>query len=452
MLAGTNWVSTTDDWNQYWKERGYEYDTGTHYLERPNNDGDNEQGQQTNNDVGSESVSRYASTILALSTPTGILNTLLVSFFLANIIYNYYKCVITSNAGPRYEVVVRELAQATNFNYPRNEEELVQCKKDFEKKIYEKAKKKRDEMRAATDAANAKYYAQQQRQQAQTTAAANGSSSATGNGDEESQQQLSTPLLATAAAPIERPKPQPLPKLHNWMLLSPIEWGYCRWSSQPKPPRSHYDHVTKALVLNMDHYCPWMFNCVGYFNYRYFFNFLWFVATALIYGTVICFPAFMKLNTHEYRSQLRESGGFQKPLKDIVVKHIRENAYIPTPAEKTPVALGFMLCLCLGLAVMCLGGFHLYLVLSAQTTIEFHGNFAKRRRGGWKNPYSAGNWRRNWEMVYGTRFWSQKHNNGAYIQDLDKCRYRGCWGILMAMMPSSREPEFLPFPIDGTQN
>ena len=52
----------------------------------------------------------------------------------------------------------------------------------------------------------------------------------------------------------------------------------------PKAPRSHYDHVTHKLVLNMDHYCPWMFNVVGFANYRYFVLFLFYVATACVYG------------------------------------------------------------------------------------------------------------------------------------------------------------------------
>jgi len=30
-----------------------------------------------------------------------------------------------------------------------------------------------------------------------------------------------------------------------------------------KPPRSHFDSVTQRLVLNMDHFCPWVVNCVG---------------------------------------------------------------------------------------------------------------------------------------------------------------------------------------------
>jgi len=26
-----------------------------------------------------------------------------------------------------------------------------------------------------------------------------------------------------------------------------------------KPPRSHFDSITQRLVLNMDHFCPWVF-------------------------------------------------------------------------------------------------------------------------------------------------------------------------------------------------
>eukprot|EP00584_Thalassiosira_punctigera_P002192 CAMPEP_0172533416 /NCGR_PEP_ID=MMETSP1067-20121228/6132_1 /TAXON_ID=265564 ORGANISM="Thalassiosira punctigera, Strain Tpunct2005C2" /NCGR_SAMPLE_ID=MMETSP1067 /ASSEMBLY_ACC=CAM_ASM_000444 /LENGTH=543 /DNA_ID=CAMNT_0013318061 /DNA_START=310 /DNA_END=1939 /DNA_ORIENTATION=+ len=439
MLTGSNWVLTNDDWNSYWKGRAY--------------------GQGGEYD-GSAPISQMSLILLALSTPTGILHTLLVAFFLVNILYNYYLCVKTSNSGPAYDLVVRELAEVTRFNYPESEEELVQCKKDFEKKIYEKAKKRRDEMVAARNRNNAT-------NAASTPLGTAAPANARSNGDGESsasrpsQASQPSPLMATStanpsmttASPAAKNAPQPLPKIHNWQLLSPIEWGYCRYSSRPKPPRSHYDHVTKSLVLNMDHYCPWMFNCVGYFNYRYFFNFLWFVTVALFYGTAICFPAFMNLGGREYRDQVRASGGYQKSLREslngIVVRHNASNPYIPTPDERTPVAMGFMLCLCLAAAVMCLGSFHLYLVLSAQTTIEFHGNFAKRKKGGWKNPYSAGSWKKNWDMIYGTRYWSLHNTSGSNSTEEDQYRYRGCWGIFMAMMPSSREPEFLPLPIDG---
>jgi hypothetical protein len=53
-------------------------------------------------------------------------------------------------------------------------------------------------------------------------------------------------------------------------------------------------------------------------------------------------------------------------------------------------------------------------------------------------------------MAYGTRYWS-RHSAGDSCESNDEetYSYRGCWGVLMAMMPSNREPEFLPFPING---
>jgi len=459
MLTGSNWVHTNDDWDAYWKMR-----------EEGREDANNNAAAAAVKTEDSTPISTISSVLLALSTPTGIAHTLLVLFFLINVLYNYYQCVITSNSGPAYDLVVQELAEATGFQYPQTEEELVQCKKDFEKKIYEKVQQRRNAIMASRNRNTAAA--------SRTTSPPLGmSNNATSNGDVESQTSSSSsqsPLMATstianpattaptsnnhAPLPPPPPPPQPLPKIHNWQLLSPIEWGYCRYSSRPKPPRSHYDHVTKSLVLNMDHYCPWMFNCVGYFNYRYFFNFLWFVVVGLSYGTIICFPAFMKLGGKEYRDQVRASSQeYQKGdmSEKFVVKHLMDNPYVPTPDERTPVALGFMLCLCLAAAVMCLGVFHLYLVLSAQTTIEFHGNWTKRRNKKWKNPYSAGSWRENWTMIYGTRYWSSRHHHRKLEDEeeteeqTDQYRYRGCWGIFLAMMPSNRQPEFLPIPING---
>jgi hypothetical protein len=251
MLAGTNWVVTNSDLSAYWKGRGYVVLADDENMGR--------------SDDGMSPISPITSTLVALSTPTGIFHTLLVSFFIVNILYNYYKCVVTSNSGPSYDAVVRQMADVTGFHYPETEDELLRFKRDFERKIYESMQRQRNEMMSSSRGAVSNVVGAGQG----TTCQEN----TTNRGDEEAQESQSSPLMATStantitpAAPVDKiPQGQP-PKL--WQLLSPTEWGYCRYSSQPKPPRSHYDHVTKALVLNMDHYCPWMFNCVGYFNYR----------------------------------------------------------------------------------------------------------------------------------------------------------------------------------------
>ena len=148
----------------------------------------------------------------------------------------------------------------------------------------------------------------------------------------------------------------------------------------------------------------------------------------MMYGVFISYRPFSNSTGPLYRDQLvqyRKTGVWT-----------RIHPYTPISAERMPLSLAFMLCLAVGIAVACLGGFHIYLVLTGQTTIESHGNFMKRskaKRSGQKylNPYDMGS-KRNWQQIYG--------------------EYNGRWSIFMAILiPSKREPEFLPLPIGGEE-
>lgn len=149
----------------------------------------------------------------------------------------------------------------------------------------------------------------------------------------------------------------------------------------------------------------------------------------MLYGSAITLEPFLLLTSKEYKQQvslLRQSRGGPRPERILPM--------LPYRDEKTLLSLCFMLCMAVGVAVLMLGGFHIYLALTAQTTVEFHGNFANRKRAKqmgqkWQNPYSAGSFRANFEQVFGRK---------------------KPW--FLALLPSRREPECFPFPVPGSSN
>lgn len=59
----------------------------------------------------------------------------------------------------------------------------------------------------------------------------------------------------------------------------------CPKCGGPKPERCHHCSACRRCCLKMDHHCPWMGNCIGFYNYKFFVNFLgW---TALLCTLVI---------------------------------------------------------------------------------------------------------------------------------------------------------------------
>lgn len=169
----------------------------------------------------------------------------------------------------------------------------------------------------------------------------------------------------------------------------------CQKCDAIKPTKAHHCHVCKRCILGYDHHCPWFHNCIGFFNYRYF-------VCTLIYlfvGCLYCFSvAFFKLGAYK--------------------------------RKRDPAFFVLVLSFSVGLAVGVLLFWHLYLVLSGQSTIDFYqrrmdrddpsaarANLIRRKRSKvsvfyWmclrkkpalpRNDFDLGP-QKNWERVFGTK-------------------------------------------------
>lgn len=65
------------------------------------------------------------------------------------------------------------------------------------------------------------------------------------------------------------------------------DWTVCSRCETYRPPRAHHCRICGRCVRRMDHHCPWINNCVGELNQKYFIQFLLFVGLASIYSVAM---------------------------------------------------------------------------------------------------------------------------------------------------------------------
>jgi len=146
----------------------------------------------------------------------------------------------------------------------------------------------------------------------------------------------------------------------------------CKKCFKVKPDRAHHCSRCDRCILKMDHHCPFLANCVGFSNYKYFFLFL-FWTLMLAFEALVC-------------------GGY----------HIYDRATKPKPTILDYYILTTTVMAVL--AILTLFPFtctHAGLILRNSTTLE---HLEKRSR--YANPYNLG-WHKNIQQVFGSNpfFW-----------------------------------------------
>nr|XP_006132831.2 palmitoyltransferase ZDHHC16 [Pelodiscus sinensis] len=91
----------------------------------------------------------------------------------------------------------------------------------------------------------------------------------------------------------------------HWNLLMIVFHYYMAISTPPgHPPQVR-------CVLKMDHHCPWLNNCVGHYNHRYFFSFCLVMTMGCVYCSISAWAVFREAYAAIERMKLLEEERLQ---------------------------------------------------------------------------------------------------------------------------------------------
>lgn len=111
---------------------------------------------------------------------------------------------------------------------------------------------------------------------------------------------------------------------------------YCNKCQNFRPERAHHCKTCNKCALKMDHHCPWIANCVGLYNQKYFYQFLFYATLGDLIGFICLFNKVIEI---EFKLQIAN------PSLSLLLYENKDNFLLILGASLAlgmTVAIGFL--------------------------------------------------------------------------------------------------------------